>query len=52
MNKMLVSSAVGFAMGMGLMMLPVGRTIRQDVQKGAGKVKEIVQDVQSMHEGQ
>lgn len=39
MNKMLFGSAVG------LMMLPVGRTIRQDVQKGAGKVKELVQDM-------
>lgn len=49
MNKMLLGSAVGFAMGIGLMMLPVGRTIRQDVQKGANKVKNAVQD---MTEGQ
>ncbi len=45
MNKMLFGSAVGLMMGIGLMMLPVGRTIRQDVQKGAGKVKELVQDM-------
>lgn len=42
---MLIGSAVGLAMGIGLMMLPVGRTIRQDVQKGANKVKEAVQDM-------
>ena len=30
MNKMLIGSAVGLAMGIGLMMLP---GIRQDVQK-------------------
>lgn len=49
MNKMLLGSAVGFVMGVGLMMLPVGRTIRQDVQQGAKKVKTAVQD---MTEGQ
>ena len=36
----------GLAMGIGLMMLP---GIRQDVQKGANKVKKAVQD---MSEGQ
>ena len=46
MNKMLIGSAVGLAMGIGLMMLP---GIRQDVQKGANKVKKAVQD---MSEGQ
>lgn len=46
MNKMLIGSAVGLAMGIGLMMLP---GIRQDVQKGANKVRKAVQD---MSEGQ
>lgn len=46
MNKMLIGSAVGLAMGIGLMMLP---GIRQDVQKGVNKVKKAVQD---MSEGQ
>lgn len=46
MNKMLIGSAVGLAMGIGLMMLP---RVRQDVQKGANKVKEAMQD---MTEGQ
>ena len=46
MNKMLIGSAVGLAMGIGLMMLP---GIRQDVQKGADKVTTAVQD---MTEGQ
>ena len=46
MNKMLIGSAVGLAMGIGLMMRP---RVRQDVQKGANKVKEAVQD---MTEGQ
>lgn len=42
MNKMLIGSAVGLAMGIGLMMLP---GIRQDVQKGTNKVKKAVQDM-------
>ena len=42
MNKILIGSAVGLAMGIGLMMLP---GIRQDVQKGANKVKKVVQDM-------
>ena len=46
MNKMLIGSAVGLVMGIGLMMLP---GMRQDVQKGADKVKQAVQD---MSEGQ
>ncbi len=46
MNKMLIGSAVGLVMGIGLMMLP---GIRHDVQKGANKVKKAVQD---MSEGQ
>ena len=46
MNKMLIGSAVGLVMGIGLMMLP---RVRQDVQKGANKGKKAVQD---MSEGQ
>lgn len=46
MNKMLIGSAVGLVMGIGLMMLP---RVRQDIQKSANKVKKAVQD---MSEGQ
>ena len=45
-DEYVIGSAVGLAMGIGLMMLP---GIRQDVQKGANKVKKAVQD---MSEGQ
>ena len=42
MNKMMIGSAVGFAMGVGLMMSPMGRTIRKDVQKGMCKAKKMM----------
>lgn len=42
MNKMMIGSAVGFAMGVGLMMSPMGRTIRKDMQKGMCKAKKMM----------
>lgn len=39
---MMIGSAVGFAVGVGLMMSPMGRTIRKDVQKGMCKAKQMM----------
>ncbi|MGN0794464.1 MAG: hypothetical protein ACI4MG_08360 [Aristaeellaceae bacterium] len=46
MNKLMIGSAVGFMAGVGLMMMPVGRTIRKDVQKGMNKAKQMMKDME------
>ena len=45
-NKLMSGSAVGFMAGVGLMMMPVGRTIRKDVQKGMNKAKQMMKDME------
>ncbi len=45
MNKLMVGSALGFMMGVGLMMMPVGKTLRKDMQKGMDMAKKMVQDM-------
>lgn len=45
-NKLMIGSAVGFMAGVGLMMMPVGRTIRKDVQKGMNKAKQMMKDME------
>ena len=46
MNKLMIGSAMGFMMGVGLMMMPVGRTIRKDVRKGMSKARKMMQDME------
>lgn len=46
MNKLMIGSAMGFMMGVGLMMLPVGKTIQKDVKMGVNKAKKVVKDMQ------
>lgn len=46
MNKWMLGSAMGFMMGVGLMMMPVGRTIRKDLNKGMNKAKQMMQDME------
>ena len=46
MNKLMIDSAMGFMMGVGLMMMPVGRTIRKDVRKGMCKARKMMQDME------
>lgn len=46
MNKLMIGSAMGFMAGVGLMMMPVGRTIRKDVQKGMTKAKQMMKSME------
>lgn len=46
MNKWMLGSAMGFMMGVGLMMMPVGRTIRKDLNKGMNKAKRMMEDME------
>ncbi len=45
MNKLMIGSMMGFVMGVGLMMMPTGKTLRKDMQKGMEKAKKMVQDM-------
>lgn len=40
MGKLMIGSAMGLMAGIGLMMSPMGRTIRKDMNKGMGKAKK------------
>lgn len=46
MNKLMIGSAMGFMAGVGLMMMPAGRAIRQDVQKGVNKAKQMMKSME------
>lgn len=46
MNKLLIGSAMGFLAGAALMMMPAGKTLRQDMRKGLNKAKEMMQSVE------
>lgn len=46
MNKLMLGSAMGFMMGVGLMMMPVGRTIRKDLNKGMNKAKQMMENME------
>ncbi len=39
MFKLMMGTMVGFAVGMGMMMTPAGRSIRRDVHRGACAMK-------------
>lgn len=46
MNKLMLGSAMGFMVGVGLMMMPVGRTIRKDLNKGMNKAKQMMESME------
>lgn len=46
MNKLMLGSAMGFMAGVGLMMMPVGRTIRKDMHKGLNKAKQMMKSME------
>lgn len=46
MNKLMAGTAMGFMMGVGLMMMPVGRTIRKDLNKGMNKAKQMMNSME------
>lgn len=48
MNKLLVGTAMGMMMGMALMMSPMGKTLRKDVQMGMNKAKQMVKGMEQM----
>lgn len=47
MNKLMFGSAMGFMMGVGLMMSPMGKTLRRDMQKGMNKAKQMMKEAES-----
>ena len=48
MNRLLVGTAMGMMMGMALMMSPMGKTLRKDVQMGMNKAKQIAGKMEQM----
>lgn len=46
MNKLMLGSALGFMMGVGLMMMPSGGSLRQDVRKGMSKAKKMMKQME------
>lgn len=48
MNKLLVGATMGMMMGMALMMSPMGKTLRKDVQMGMNKAKQIAGKMEQM----
>lgn len=41
MGKWMIGSAMGLMAGIGLMMSPMGRTIRRDVNRGKARVRRM-----------
>lgn len=48
MNKLLFGTAVGMMAGVALMMSPVGKTLRKDVQMGMNKAKQMAKQMEQM----
>lgn len=48
MGKMMVGSAMGLMAGIGLMMSPMGRSIRRDVNKGMSRARRLVRKLEHM----
>ena len=48
MNKLLVGTAMGMMMGVALMMSPMGKTLRRDVQMGMNKAKQMAGKMEQM----
>ncbi|MBQ8554472.1 MAG: hypothetical protein IJ438_01235 [Clostridia bacterium] len=46
MNKLMVGSALGFMMGVSLMMMPAGKTLRKDMQRGMNKAKQMMKSME------
>lgn len=42
----MMGSALGFMMGVGLMMSPMGRSLRRDMRKGMNKAKQMMDGMQ------
>ncbi len=48
MNKMLFGAAMGMMAGMALMMSPVGKTLRKDMNMGMTKAKQMAHKMDMM----
>ena len=48
MSKLMIGSAMGLMAGIGLMMSPMGRTIRKDVNKGKSMAKRMMKMMEHM----
>lgn len=48
MNKLLFGTAVGMMAGVALMMSPMGKTLRKDVQAGMTKARQMARKMEQM----
>ena len=48
MGKMMIGTAMGMLAGIGLMMSPMGRSIRKDVTKGMCKARRMAKKMDIM----
>lgn len=48
MGRMMIGSAMGLMAGIGLMMSPMGRNIRKDVNRGMCKAKRLARRLEHM----
>lgn len=48
MNKWMIGAAMGMMAGVALMMSPMGKTLKQDVQKGMNKAKQMASQMENM----
>lgn len=48
MNKLMIGASMGMMAGIALMMSPMGKTLRQDVQKGMTKAKQMASKMEQM----
>ena len=48
MNKWMIGAAMGMMAGVALMMSPMGKTLRQDVQKGMTKARQMASKMEQM----
>lgn len=48
MNKLLFGAAMGMMAGMALMMSPVGKTLRRDMNLGVAKAKQMAHKMDMM----
>ena len=48
MNKLMLGSAMGFMMGVGLMMSPMGKPLRKEMNMGISKAKQMMKAMERM----
>ena len=48
MSKWMIGAAMGMMAGMALMASPMGKTLRQDMQKGFNKAKQMTKGTDMM----